>query len=107
MIIWCFIPVWIHQLGYQSLKTPPYLEDVPHTAAKLESLELSVSELDDEVVGESLVGSSYRRATSVRVVVVALLARGRLVLTGTLFRRVGKYSRAERSWTCSCVRPHV
>ena len=55
-----------------------------HTASELESFELSVSELDEEVVGESSVGSSCRRATSVRVVVVVLLARGRLVLMGTL-----------------------
>ena len=55
-----------------------------HTVAELESLELSVSELDEEVVGESSVRSSCLRVTSVRVVVVVLLARGRLVLIGTL-----------------------
>ena len=55
-----------------------------HSVSELESLELSVSELDEEVMGESSVGSSCWRVTSVRVVVVILLARGRLVLMGTL-----------------------
>ena len=41
-------------------------------------------ELDEEVVGEYSVGSSCQRVTSVHVVVIVLLARGRLVLMGTL-----------------------
>ena len=41
-------------------------------------------ELDEEVVGEYSVGSSCRRVTLVHVVVIVLLARGRLVLMGTL-----------------------
>ena len=55
-----------------------------HTVAELESLELSVSELDEEVVGESSEGSSCLRVTLIRFVVVVLPARGRLVLMGTL-----------------------
>ena len=35
-------------------------------------------------MGESSVGSFCRRITSVRVVVVVILARGRLILMGTL-----------------------
>ena len=52
-----------------------------HTVSELESLELSVSELDEELVGES---SSCRRVTSVCVVVTVRLPRGRLDLMGTL-----------------------
>ena len=66
-----------------------------HTASELESLELSVSELDEEVVGESSVGSSCRRATSVRVVVVVLFARGACGSDGYSFGRVGKCFRAK------------
>ena len=66
-----------------------------HTATELESPELLVSELGEEVMGESSAGSSCLRVISVPVVVVVLLARGRLVLIDTLFGRLSKCFRAE------------
>ena len=73
-----------------------------HKVSELNSFELSGSELDEEVVGESLGGSFCRCVTSVRVVVVAHLARGRLILMGTLLGVLENVSEP-RNWTCRCV----
>ena len=55
-----------------------------------------MSELDEEVVVESSVGSSCLRVISVRVVVV-LLSRGRLVQMG-FFREGRKMFQFQRNW---------
>ena len=60
------------------------------------------AEFDEELVGKSSVGSFCRRVTSVRVVVLVLLARGCLVPMGALLVGLEMFQ-SRRNWTHNSV----